>query len=554
MKEEKRDELLKLLELHFDKSAGPESRRRLADLVIDDTEAQTFYVEQCQLHAMLAWEHGVMPEVTFAEETASTGNSRAFTDRMESAARWRRIAIAACILLFSSLIWTLSDRLMTHDHRNQPLARNESLKVSAVVAWSQRDRVGMIAQSMGARLSVPEVEVSLHKGDIARTGIYVLTSGLVELNFDRGIEVIIESPARFEIESEMRMVLHRGSVSAKVSPAGEGFAIDTPSVSVVDFGTEFGIEVLDDRSSEVHVFDGEVDVRPLRAPPNTDAVRLRSDQATRVDETGVIPQGIDIDHDRFIRDLNEPNTSDKRYAQIVRSLGPAVFLRMGVANDGKTLRGLGANQSTGVIESGGMTQPPFASGRVGGSLRFGGPQRRAYAWINDYPKTTTGQLSVCAWVRAESRTRWAAIAKHWAVELVNNGQENTGLGGQFHFGLYDDDGDLEVQVRDQHGDIVGLREREPLPLHRWQHVAFVADGETLTLYRNGKPVASTACEGIAIDGPTRLGIAAKLDPSGQGPDTRNPGFWQGRIDELAIFDQALTESQLSELFNSVSVR
>lgn len=544
-------ELLELIEAMIDKSADQTDRVRLEILLRGNHEAQVFYTNHCQLHTMLAWENGVLPEMVFPAEP----NPRLNADQQAISARmirrWRRLATAASVLIVCLLIWTTIRSRSDQVSRNQTIGLEEVTDDVALqapgVPWNKRAVVGTVVQSFGATLSVPDAHLTLSQGDEARTGAYELKAGIVELGFITGVDVIIEAPCRFTIENAMRMVLNEGSLSAKVSAAGEGFIVDTPSASVVDFGTEFGVEVFADMSSEVHVFEGEVDVKPRHANPNAAAVKLHTNHATRVDKTGVIPQSIDIDHERFIRELDDPSAASNSYVKLVTSFAPIVYLRMEVAADGKTIPDMGSGQSVGKIHSGTMIEPPFAPGIAGGSLRFGGPQRRAYAWVEAFPKSTTQQLTVCAWVRAESRPRWAAIAKHWAVELLDKGQGNNGLGGQFHFGLNHDEGELEVQVRDKNKMIVGLRDHEPLPLHQWQHVAFVVDGSELTLYRNGIPIGSAPCEGLAVDGPDRLGIAAKLSPTEPVPDQQNPGFWQGRIDELAIFDKALTAEDIRAL-------
>ena len=75
---------------------------------------------------------------------------------------------------------------------------------------------------------------------------------------------------------------------------------------VVDFGTEFAIEVVGERSSEVHVFKGK-----LKCAQKSRMLRLSgtsvANQATRIDHATFIPLGISIDDHRFLRNLNEPD-------------------------------------------------------------------------------------------------------------------------------------------------------------------------------------------------------------------------------------------------------
>jgi hypothetical protein len=157
--------------------------------------------------------------------------------------------------------------------------------------------------------------------------------------------------------------------------------------------------------------------------------------------------------------------------------------------------------------------------------------------VPDYPKATNNVLSVVAWVRADSRSRWASIAKNWAPDKE----------GQFHFGLLHDQGGLEIQISDALGGQVQVVDPDLLPLGEWQHVAFVADGAFLRLYRNGSEVGRKPYSGLAKPTIKALGIGAKRAGT-TGEKARGPsGFWDGRIDELAIFNHALDGESIRRL-------
>eukprot|EP01035_Chromulina_nebulosa_P046701 gene46701-63266_t len=147
----------------------------------------------------------------------------------------------------------------------------------------------------------------------------------------------------------------------------------------------------------------------------------------------------------------------------------------------------------------GTAECTSAPGKIGAGLKLGGPSTRSYAVVPNFPKTAA-TITVCAWVRAESRPRWASIAKNWAKDHGVNG------GGQFHFGLWHDDGALEVHVRDRAGQEIGVRDTVSLPLGEWQFVAFTHDGSMLRLFRNGREIASIPCAGITAIGPTVLAL------------------------------------------------
>ena len=94
-----------------------------------------------------------------------------------------------------------------------------------------------------------------------QAGKYRLDRGLLHLQFDGGVMVYVEAPARFDAVSGKRVMLHGGRLSARVPPEGIGFTVETPEAEVVDFGTEFSVDV-EGGASEVHVFDGLVRVHP----------------------------------------------------------------------------------------------------------------------------------------------------------------------------------------------------------------------------------------------------------------------------------------------------
>ena len=90
----------------------------------------------------------------------------------------------------------------------------------------------------------------------------------------------------------------------------------------------------------------------------------------------------------------------------------------------------------------------------------------------------------------------------------------------------------------------------PLRFGYSNHVAFVADGKVLRLYRGGVQVASTPCDGVASPPPIKhLTIGCKnWSNSPDLPKLKPVQFWEGRIDELAIFNRTLSAGEIRRLF------
>lgn len=123
--------------------------------------------------------------------------------------------------------------------------------------------------------------VRLKPGDSLPPHPLRLTRGWIELSFARGESVLVEGPATFEVLSRDRMRLDAGRITANVPQTAIGFTIDTPQSRIVDLGTEFGVLVDEQRTTQVHVFDGLVVLRPDNSS-DIDQMHLRAGQARAV--------------------------------------------------------------------------------------------------------------------------------------------------------------------------------------------------------------------------------------------------------------------------------
>jgi hypothetical protein len=90
-------------------------------------------------------------------------------------------------------------------------------------------------------------------------GRYVLQSGATQLRFDNGVELLVQAPSMFSLDSPMQATLETGSLTLYVPESGKGFRVDTPQAMVVDRGTRIGIMTEDERGLEVHVFEGRAE-------------------------------------------------------------------------------------------------------------------------------------------------------------------------------------------------------------------------------------------------------------------------------------------------------
>ena len=354
-------------------------------------------------------------------------------------------------------------------------------------------------------------------------GEYQLKQGLVHLQFAGGVMVYVEAPARFEAVSEQRVVLHGGRLSASVPPAGVGFQVGTPEAEVVDYGTEFSVDV-ESGKSEVHVFDGLVRVHPRSGTDDDVAIDLRTSQAVRIERASSKPVEIELATDRFIRTFDEPK---RKYAHAVKELSPVAYYRMPIRDKGLVSD---PPRHSGKVLTGDGSRPPHAQGVfAGGSLRVGADSTGRGGRVDFPPPLATGlfTLAVCAY--SETRTDAGVVA----TDICGNE-------GRFALSL-DADGLLHATVRTGGGEWQSVSGDAPLPLKTWRHLIVTADGEQLRLYEDGQLVASTQCGMMA---------SSESETVWLGTDADGSRLWDGRIDELAFFDRAVSAEDVAALYQA----
>ncbi len=151
---------------------------------------------------------------------------------------------------------------------------------------------------------------------------------------------------------------------------------------------------------------------------------------------------------------------------------------------------------------------------------------------NDYMTVTqdsainiSGDISFSAWVKQSAQSAYGAIFTKRVVGGTMNYQfimkNSTGAIGLGHSGgawVYDS---------------------MSLPTGSWYHVAATVDSGTVQFYVNG--VAKDSGTGVTISGTTQDLICGA---------TVGYNYFNGLIDEAAIFDSALSSSDITSIYNS----
>jgi hypothetical protein len=189
---------------------------------------------------------------------------------------------------------------------------------------------------------------------------------------------------------------------------------------------------------------------------------------------------------------------------------------------GTALTDFSGNGNNGTLANG----PTWTTaGKYGGALSFDGSNDIVN--INDSASLdlTTG-MTIEAWVRPTTGTNWRTILM----------KERP---GNITYGLYANTSspsrpavELATNASSSNGEVRGAAQ---LATNSWSHVAATFDGSFLRLYVNGNQVGSLPAGGSIITSSNALRI---------GGNTIWGEYFRGQIDDVRIYNEALTQAQI----------
>ncbi len=292
-------ELLQLIGELINGVASADQRARLDALLAGSEDFRAIYRRYINLHVALRTLHhmpGSSLEQTLAEalreNSPNSDNIDAATRRglsRRSVSRGRYLAMSAIAIAATAAMLIGVAVLLHRDSLNN--AKQGRLSGQAVIARVTKTS----AARWTSKVIVGDDEEALAAGDL------VLADGFAEVRFDSGARVVLEAPVDMRLVDSQNAKLRSGRIVAYVPPPARGFAIETPRAKVVDFGTEFGVDVRGN-DTEVQVFKGVV-VTQWRDPRGaTKDHRMEAGQAVSIDEhTAAAPKAALYDPEGYVR-------------------------------------------------------------------------------------------------------------------------------------------------------------------------------------------------------------------------------------------------------------
>ena len=196
-----------------------------------------------------------------------------------------------------------------------------------------------------------------------------------------------------------------------------------------------------------------------------------------------------------------------------------------------------ANDSSGNGSPGTLMNMPadsseWVAGQVGGALHFRGTATRDYVNIPSFSRPDS-TMTLTAWVWADSIPQWASIASCFG-----------GVTGPFYFGMLGSDDIISGYSTDSSGLITTeVYANTLLTLGTWHFVALRIRSTTIDLWQDGERVGSELANGTMESSslPLEIGGETHFDYPFQ-------GFWDGKIDDVALWNRALDKSELQAIY------
>jgi hypothetical protein len=390
-----------------------------------------------------------------------------------------------------------------------------------------------------------------------------IESGVIELQFGVGVRAVVQGPARLDLLGPTKVFLYAGKMTSEIlKPEARGFEVRTPKGSVVDLGTEFGVEVTPSQDVKVDVFKGEVVVNQSVA--HSEGQHLKVNQGLRLEGDLTAPQLVDDRGESFIRNIEDADRdrhvvaywrfedrpigtflpATHKNAVVVRATVDSSFNGNDLyAFERPASPAFSADVPAGAVPQSGSvnrscldnTRPTYASCRnVYTHSRF------SHAAPLDIQAITPAKWTIEASVKAAKLegkphpfivrdATYSAEKRKVPPRLVLE----INASGRFAVSFFDVSGRFHKAVA----------EDPALEANRWYHVATVSDGRRLRLYVNaldGRGYRQCASAELPATGSTALGKGADEAEWAIGR-SGNHGIQQqfiGWIDEVRVSDIA----------------
>lgn len=391
-------------------------------------------------------------------------------------------------------------------------------------------------------------ELTINAGLAINSGEFSLSQGYAEVTLNNGVILLLEAPIELAIQNVDHITLRKGNLVARVPEQAIGFTIDTPSSEIIDLGTEFGVSVDKQGSSQVHVLTGEVKVR---SSDKTEYEHLVENQARAFNlqsQVAIIKNNPSL----FMRALPGKSLKQPEYLHWSFNQQAGATLTC----DGNGINGKCYDAAYKSLFDGSQ-KPSFTAGKFSEALYFNGTD----SWLTTEFSGIGGNKprTVAFWMKtpAKFETQYAFGILSWGLsdklsawQISPNPQQELGPLGRIRIGT-------------NHAEVIGTTD---LTDNNWHHVAIVLFGGEhanlsthVLIYIDGN-LEKTSKKSIAkifteLNHPKSKPLTMGRNIAFNNPKNTQQQyrFFKGWLDEVYIFDSALNADQISNLINTNTV-
>ncbi|HUP80348.1 MAG TPA: LamG-like jellyroll fold domain-containing protein, partial [Pirellula sp.] len=514
-----------LINLYVDELASDDEVSRLNELLRADAKARRVFSEHLNLESALAEMAMGLSGKEAAEKDMMVLNRHAL---FSNTVAYSLITTAAAVILVLGGWWWQGSEQRTANSESSiasdgPLVRSGS---NQNISIGESTSVALLLDEAGATFA----DGRGPNGKRFVSGEYELMAGVAHLKFALGTEMILSGPAQFTLLDSMHVRMEYGKIRVIAPPSAKGFSILTPDAEYIDLGTEFGLDVdREVKASDLYVFDGQVNVSQKDSKQLIDEVHEGGSKrhSMGVSESAPKMQSTDFPTPNQIGFVRWQNHTER----ILKDPGLIAFFPFRrVANESVLSNQVnGSNGIPASVPNGQIVGARWVSGRWPGkdSLLFDGDNELVQLYVpGEYE-----ELTIAVWLKIDR------LDYEMNAILNSDGFE---------------DGDVHFQITRQglpKGGVQGGVTKDtiigdPLPIGTWNHVAMVISlpDHNRRVYANGKLVryGDMDREVSIRPGMCRLG---NWLPAASYFEKRTRAF-RGKIDEMAIWNRALTEREL----------
>ncbi len=385
-----------------------------------------------------------------------------------------------------------------------------------------------------------EPGVYLNPGVIARN------DGWISLQTMKGVAVTLDAPFEVVLSDHDRILLKKGRARVRVPDGAEGFRLESPAFEILDLGTEFATRVNADGTGTCRVFEGKADVMLLDTMKETkETRRVNASESVLINPSNQVMQMIEEKDDDYPVLKQSPRRTLRlapQYPAGVMAMGPMEYWRFETLKsghvpsevpDGVNLVAVGSasiSAEEGDNHSGDLTQfqqTGYFKIPGAGKTRFEGDFTIGFftqlSWLQNFALISS--------MRFDAQRKGHSFILQCYASLGKIGIDGSALHAVFR----------DPPSWDGGSDLVGGAPLSPL---QWQHIAITREDGIATIYLDGKVIARETVGTMPLD--CREIFVGRLNGNAGQPRAEAREM-VGHIDELVIFQRALTSAEIRTL-------